>query len=615
MVSRRIFFSICAMMAILLFMFQALQVYKQSENVYDTNEYVQESVLSGEEQWQMDTVNTQAGTARERDYILFIGDAEGSIGDVVKQWCLYTKRMLVAKPRIEEAVTVVEVSKELPKMIVVEAAQVDYSNKLEFFDAMAEEGVSIIFCELPEPSVIESNEELMDMLGIQSVSSSKVNVEGIQLFSGFLFGGEEVFKVEPTEEQEKEELQDLELEMPWYVTGKGTKTYMVGLLDEEEYEREWFPAVIWRNRYEDAFVFAINGDYVSGFMGLGILNACEYEAENYTIYPVVNARNTLLANSPILADENEEKLMETYSRKPSAVLRDVMWPGISAMANRNHLKLTCFAMPQYDYRDDVEPDGENMVYYLQQMKEINAEAGKSLTYKAGVTLAEKLARDDIFWESLDSEYQYRAYFAEDGITDEIGAALKNGSLEEVRTIAGFCEEQTPIVSYYNGDVTVQGITGEVNDYSFSEELHSKGLLTALGYSNVLIDMRQAMWPETEEDEWQNYFDEISSNMDTYWSSGEAFAATTLTESDARVRSFLNLDYSQNRIGDVIWLRTEGYGEEAWFVLRTHGEEIVKSTGAEYYKIEEDAYLINVLSEEVVLQLGKAEEQLDFYFSK
>ena len=34
------------------------------------------------------------------------------------------------------------------------------------------------------------------------------------------------------EEEDEKERQDLQLEVPWYQVGSGTKTYMVGLLDQ-----------------------------------------------------------------------------------------------------------------------------------------------------------------------------------------------------------------------------------------------------------------------------------------------------------------------------------------------------------------------------------------------
>lgn len=43
--------------------------------------------------------------------------------------------------------------------------------------------------------------------------------------------------------------------------------------------------------------------------------------------------------------------------------------------------MTCFMQPQADYEDGIEPDTKDMIFYLKQMKEQEAEVGLSLEYK------------------------------------------------------------------------------------------------------------------------------------------------------------------------------------------------------------------------------------------
>ncbi len=75
----------------------------------------------------------------------------------------------------------------------------------------------------------------MDFLGIYKVVSEKTKLTGVKLFEGLLLGGEVVYET-PKEKEEKER-QDLQLEIPWYQVGSGTKTYMVGLLDHSKQEK------------------------------------------------------------------------------------------------------------------------------------------------------------------------------------------------------------------------------------------------------------------------------------------------------------------------------------------------------------------------------------------
>ena len=50
---------------------------------------------------------------------------------------------------------------------------------------------------------------------------------------------------------------------------------------------------------------------------------------------------------------------------------------------------------------------------------------------------------------------------------------------------------------------------------------------------------------------------------------------TLSESNTRIRTFLNLDFSESRTENEITLETSEKG--SWFLLRTHGEEIADGT--------------------------------------
>ena len=71
-----------------------------------------------------------------------------------------------------------------------------------------------------------------------------------------------------------------------------------------------------------------------------------------------------------------------------------------------------------------------------------------------------------------------------------------------------------------------------------------------------------------------------------------------------MRTFLNLDYKERREDDRISLEIEGMEEECWFLLRTHGEKIAEIQGAEYERVERDAYLLHVLEDRVEIRLEK-----------
>ena len=52
-----------------------------------------------------------------------------------------------------------------------------------------------------------------------------------------------------------------------------------------------------------------------------------------------------------------------------------MWPSLISIVEKGGLKMTCFMQPQTNYEDGIEPTSRDLVFYLKQMKEQNAEAG------------------------------------------------------------------------------------------------------------------------------------------------------------------------------------------------------------------------------------------------
>ena len=101
---------------------------------------------------------------------------------------------------------------------------------------------------------------------------------------------------------------------------------------------------------------------------------------------------------------------------------------------------------------------------------------------------------------------------------------------------------------------------------------------------------------------------MSSALTTYWKPFRVFDNTTLTESDERVRVFLNLDYEENVEENVITLNVKGRNNnEAWFILRTHGDEIESINGATYKEIEKNAYLLTITEDVVNIELKNSQK--------
>ena len=130
----------------------------------------------------------------------------------------------------------------------------------------------------------------------------------------------------------------------------------------------------------------------------------------------------------------------------------------------------------------------------------------------------------------------------------------------------------------------------------------RSIQSALGYTNIMLNLQDIFWPQNEKDRWEIMERRFASNLLTYWNKFNCFTATTLSESDRRVRTFLNVDYTESREENVITLNTAK--ADSWFILRTHGEKIEDIEGGSQTKIEKDAYLIHAEDHTVKIQVDE-----------
>lgn len=619
MVSLRNFFSIMLMMAVILFMFQFSQIIKEHESNYDVNPYISAEKLSGKDKWEPErqalsyngNVSYESGT-----FMVYLGDDETDVYNTVHEWCNYMKYDLAVygdtdRYRINE--------NHMPRAIMVDSNTIDVEKELDFFEELTEYDVTVIFCNLPEPEVISNNERLKALLGIRGVWDNDVETEGIYTFAGFLLGGDSFYKLSEKDLQEETQSerkkQDLNLHMPWYVPIGGTKTYMIGILDEMmkdlEERNEYFPAVIWRHNIGDSELFLINGDYMNDMTGLGILSAMMYESDSYALYPIVNAQNISIVNFPGFADENNEKIMELYSRSPSAIMRDICWPALVSVTGNSNYRPTCLMTAQYDYSDSIQPSSEDMQFYLQQFKEFNTEAGLSLGCLRGSNLDDKLNQDESFYNKTGLRYVYTsAYMGETELAKFTAEAEKHPFLKTLRTVTGSYGRKEPVISYYNDDVTLQNCVTYADFHSYSDNMYLKSIETALGYNNIFLDMYNVIWPESKDDQWENVSEKVASNINTYMKPFNKFERTTLSESDVKIRNYLNMDYNTRREDNVVWLDITK-GKDSCFMFRTHGEAIEAIDGAEYVEIEDGSYIIYAQKEQVKITLKKDRGLLKF----
>lgn len=601
MLSKRNFAMMMIMNLVVLVLFLFSVVLKEYFNDYDVNHAAETEII---EKVKADSYSPDAVSTGQQ--VLYIGTTDNGYYPAMKEWAGYRKKSFQAFPSLEAAEGKMQTK---PYLLIdgelLENNTEDAATKLSRY---VEQGGVVIFYRLPSYQTIEGCLDLQNLLGIQHLRAESVKLHEIRIYSGFLLGGETCYSFEGVEEAE---LVDMEREVPWYDISARTKSYMVGFLSEAEKDsmglnNEDMPAIIWRSNMGTGSVFAVNGDYMEGEASLGILDAMVYETEAYALYPVVNAQNLFFSGFPDLTVENEKTMTETYGMTTQQFCRDVLWPSFVAAAQKNNWKITSFLSVKQMDQSEKEPNQDDLIDYLRYFNEESAEAGVSLGRIESSDIRSSVSDEKDTLKSWGLDYVFAGGYARKENKDKLSSLIDgNGQMEyfqDIRTVVGEYEKNQQILSWMTDKITLQNATTDAYRHSYKDSLWLKSLETSLGYSNIQIDIYRVLWPESRADEWEKVAEKMAANIDTYWKPFAAFDKTTISESDHRVRNFLNGSAQSTREGSQISIRTKNFTGDAWLLLRTHGEEPESMTGGSWTQVEEDTYLLKLTSEEAVVTL-------------
>ncbi|MCI9598094.1 MAG: DUF2194 domain-containing protein [Firmicutes bacterium] len=608
MVSRRIYFTIAVIIFIIFFLFLFSVVTLEIWNDYDKNSYVKDvNQLPGKNDAYQGATQSQESAER---MAVYIGDTEGTIGNMVKAWALYSKRVLKTYASIAEfgeSKDIETQGADRPKMIIIDPSGVNWddSSAAQSLEKRVKSGMNLVFCSLPDADTIEKNPSLRRLLGIRKITAKSTTVAGTHLYGGFLLGGEMIYRTEDAKENRKK--QDMDLTCPWYHLASGTRVYMKGVPKDKSIQSKDFPPIIWEKSFETASVFAVNGTYMEDVTGLGLLSAMEAKTKAYTIYPVVNAQNLIVANYPGMAAENSKEMMRRYSQSMKHVMRDIIWPTIIAAQYRNPLGLSCMMTPQFDYADKNKPDQDLFIYFMKLLNEQGAEAGISAITVSHTPIEQKLREDQAFIQRALPDYPFTSLYA--GKLDQatVEDALKQDILKDARTVVKNYDGDSEILGYATDTVTEQQTVADGLKYTYRQDFRTKSLETALGYSSVLIDVTRAAYPQDNSDDtWEDIARDMGWDLEYYWKNFKAFSGTNVSDCDERIRNFLMLDYKDWQEGSTIHLKISDYQGSVWFILRAHNKKIKEIQGGDWEEIESDAFLIKARQEHVTITLKPAD---------
>lgn len=601
MLSKRNFIMMLTMIFVILALFLFSIILKDFFNDYDVNHMAGAQAVEKNADISIDS--EAAGQ------VIFFGDEDNGYFNVIKEWTEYRKRTFEAFPTLEDADEIIASSDTSITYLLVDGELLSYDTEMytQILTDYVMDGGVVIFYRMPTYDTIAACDTLKDLLGIQRLRARSVDLKEIRIFSGFLLGGETHYLFDDNSDAE---ICDMERSVPWYDVSARTKTYMVGFVSDADrvslnVKNEDMPAIIWRSNMKSGSVFALNGDYMKS-AGVGILDAMLYESREYYLYSVVNAQNLFITGFPDLCDNNEEQMMNVYASTTELFSSDVLWPSFVAAASKNDWKISSFISVKQSDSDKEEPRMDRLIDYLVYFNEESAEAGVSLGRADTSDIRRSVMDENSQLESLNLNYMFAGGFVQNRNKDKLENLInENGQMDyftDIRTVVGEYLDGERVLYWLTDKITFQNATTDAYKHSYRDSLLLKSIETALGYSGIQLDIQRVLNPKGEKDEWQNLADVMSANIDTYWKPFSVFDKTTVSQSDTRVRNFLNGSVKSYRDGDSIIVETDGFTDEAYLLLRTHGELISSMTGGKWEEVEQDAYLLKLKSSNAEITL-------------
>lgn len=600
MLSKRVYFTVSALMMLVLFMFQFSGIIRKKYNNFDENKYaVSEkndlnnnnvfTVLTDEDK----VVKSISG------YIVYIGDINTKTGNTVYEWCNYTKRNLLVYKTVSQYH---RYNEKYPDAVLIDSDYVNIDSDIDTFSLLTDYGINLVFCTLPSYSAISENQRFEQLCGIIPHRES-VNASGLKLYSGFLFGGEAWY----TKENDPDgKFQNMKLTMPWYNTSNATKTYMSAVVESEDgskIDNEDQPAVIWRKSHDHAYVFCINGDYIKDISGIGILTAIMSESKDLDIYPVVDSQSVIVNNFPMFSFENDDAVEKYYLRNTSSLLENVIWPDISNLAESTGARFTFMAAPQINYSDNNLVSVREMDYFFRLFSEISSEAGLTTTRDDATSIDEKLTADAGIFSNYLSNYKFTSIIAR---KDELENVLssKNSLIDDVNTIVTDSQDYggAKLFSYVNDNVINVECPVTSDKYTYSDDFRQRCFQTALVYTNIEFNMTGVCNPDDEKELWNEEIKSKSTALTSYMKNSKMFTKCSISQADKRIREFMAADYSYKQNSSYVSLDITGAQETARFIVRLRTGEVENVSGAVCTKVEKGVYLITAQSKHVEMTI-------------
>lgn len=585
MVTRRSYFSILILMAVITFLFLLPKIFEEYSIRYH-NRKIEDSLV--EEKVETTYANafmlaegSMAMPGKKLVYILDDNsDADRSF--VIEEWCTYRKFQYRKMNSLKEC------AGEVPDFIVV--GRYDCSGDItNIIMTYLEAGSNVIFTEMPDYEAVANDKAYMDMLGIVNCKQESINVEELHIFNDFFVSRERIYSNKDFYGDKNK----FKMEIPYYELRAGYQVFAQAKVKDVEYMD--YPPVLWRTYTGKGLVFVVNTDLFEGKNLLGILTAFSSQCDSFDVYPVVNAQTVSVINFPVINNENKELFEKTYDRDMYSFSRDILWPGVSTILQNYNKSYNFFMAPKLDYSNDDMTHNPDIEYYYSEIVAKLGSLGVSYDQVSDQSLAHIKSTLDEATQNDMPYFRQRAVYVPDGSLGEEDS-VKDGNSNIVFTDLA---DERPIVEREDDGTIRVCFTSCGVKHNIDEDLRLISVETTLGIDMQSTNIMDVLF-ENDDTYWEKVSTKWASET-TYLNDFNQFDTLSVEESRVRFNDFLLMDYEAKRVDDnSIQINITTGNAPGYFILRLWNEQVTGVSSGEYKKINDTTYLISVADKDTVV---------------
>ncbi len=512
---------------------------------------------------------------------------------ILQEWCVYNKYLFRVFPALPDAA-------ELAKydLVLFDDSSI-IGRDTERLYAYAEQGVTLIFTQLPDYQELSADKKLADFFGIAETVAEEVTADGIKIYANFMLNKERIYQ----RGDYFGNLDDTQVRLPYYSLRAGYEVYAAAILaGQEQQENDLkLPPLLWRTYTGNSFVYVVNSDHFDGMSMLGILTGFLANQGRYYLYPIVNAQTISMIDYPYFSDENRAVMQNMYSRSAEAIARDILWPNIVQILKNFGGSYSFFASSQLNYEGEEGPKDSFLEFYLQEIDKLPGNMGLSLGQVSELSLQELLEQNEAFYQASLPQYKFSALYTAKFSEEEVKACLGQDFLTKISLVMSDYKPGDTLLSFLEEDVLSVKFNLEGTRHETLDDLQMICVENALGMCNMKMEIGRVFYPQSDRDAWNNLSTKWSREK-TYFNDFAKLDMIPIYEMEKRVRRFLALDFTYEYFEDTIDIQIDHFDQEAYFILIAGSSRIDAVNNGKADRISDQAYLIKATAASVSIHL-------------